>query len=245
MKFCASSGGSEELEKAFASLSVTEKTPLGSKATGGDRPALPRQTSTTERPNDLSNILMAMRKLREGMLSSRRRDNFAQRVYMFIIHASILVKHWESYQPALQYLLYEIHPHSPLSPTELQEFVGYKILDLACRQHELQDAFAVKLAFKQHDRRVNAALMALVHDDWVKFWRTKRAVDGYQRAIMEHSVDGVRLHALKCLGRGYLNADKSFVERTTDSGWDDLVSSGVGWQLQESGNVVIRKPKSK
>ena len=246
MKFCASSGGGEELEKAFAALSVKETSLLAiPRPNGQGRPELPRQISTTERPNDMPNILMAMRKLREGILGSRRRDNFAQRAYMFITHASILTGHWESYQPALLYLLYEIHPHTPLSPPELQEFAGYCVLDLACRQYELMDAFAFKLAFKQKDRRVNTVLLALVHDDWVRFWRTKRAVDGYQRAIMEFAVERMRLHALKCLGRGYLSADKSFVERTGDTAWPELVKGGVGWQLQENGIIMIRKPKPK
>ncbi len=193
----------------------------------------------------MPNILLAMRKLREGILGSRRRDQFAQRAYMFIIHASILAKHWESYQPALLYLLYEIHPHTPLSVPELQEFAGYRILDLSCRQYELGDAFAVKLEFKHQDRKIATVLKSLVHDDWVRFWRTRRAVDGYQRAIMEFAVERLRLHALKCVGRSYMNADKAFIERTGDTGWDELVKGGVGWQLQENGNVVIRKPKAK
>lgn len=55
----------------------------------------------------------------------------------------------------------------------------------------------------------------------------------------------MRLHVLKCLGRSYLNADKVFVERSTDARWEELTKSGVGWQLQDNGVVVIRKPKPK
>ena len=243
MKFCASSGGGEGLEKAFAALSVKETAP--SYSSGDGRPTLTHRASSTERPNDMPSILLAMRKLREGILGSRRRDSFAQRAYMFIIHASILTKHWESYQPALLYLLHEIHPLAPLSYPELQEFAGYRILDLACRQYELVDAFAVKFEFKHRDWKIASVLKSLVHDDWVRFWRTKRAVDGYQRSIMEFAVERVRMHALKCLGRSYMNADKAFVERTGDASWDDLVKGGVGWELQENGIVLIRKPKAK
>jgi hypothetical protein len=244
MRFIASSGGGEELEKAFAALSVQNNPPL-STARGNttDRPIASRQISSTDRPNDMSTILMAMRKLREGILGSRRRDHFAQRAYIFIIQASILSHHWESYQPALLYLLEHIHPETPLSSTELHDCIGYHILDLSCRQYELMDAFAVKQCHQYKDRRISTVLISLVHDDWVRFWRVKRAVDGYQRAIMEFAVDRMRLHALKCLGRGYLNADKRFIEQSGDSSWPDLVKGGVGWELQETGNVVIRKPK--
>ena len=246
MKFCSSESAGDGLERAFAALSVKEKSPLiRSDQSNAPRPQLPHRPSNTERPNDMPNILMAMRKLREGILGSRRRDSFAQRVYMFIIHASILTRHWESYQPALLYLLYQIHPVTPLSIPELQEFVGYRILDLSCRQYELVDAFAVKLEFKHQDRKVTTVLRSLVHDDWVRFWRARHAVDGYQRAIMEFAVERVRLHALKCVGRSYMSVDKGFAERTGDARWEDLVADGVGWELQENGNVVVRKPKPK
>lgn len=247
MKFCASSSGGEGLEKAFAALSVTEKSPfaLPGSSSNAQRPPLPHRPSNTDRPNDMPNILLAMRKLREGILGSRRCDVFVQRAYMFIIHASILTKHWESYQPALVYLLNEVHPRCPVSKPELQELAGYMILDLACRQYELGEAIARKLQYRHRDRNVAAILHSLVHDDWVKFWRARRAVNGYQRAIMEFATERTRLHALKCIGRSYLSVERSFIERTTDSAWDDLVKSGVGWQLQESGAVVIRKPKPK
>ena len=249
MKFCATSGGGEDLGAAFASLSLAETGPtssmLGNTTASTKRPPLSHRPSDTVRSNDLPNILLAMRKLREGILGSRRRDHFAQRAYMFIIHASILTKSWESYLPALQYLLGTIHKYTPLSVPEQQEFSSYHILDLACRQNELLDAFAARLTFKNRDRRVATVLQAIVHDDWVKYWRTKRAVDGYQRAIMEFAVDRMRLHALKCLGRGYMSADKAYVERSGDKSWEELVKGGVGWQLQDTGTVVIRKPKAK
>lgn len=246
MKFCATCGGSDELGAAFASQSVPETGSTSIVGNGGNKkPPLSHRPSDAARSSDLPNILLAMRKLREGILGSRRRDHFAQRTYMFIIHTSILSKSWESYLPALQYLLGTIHKYTPLSVPEQQEFSSYHILDLACRQNELLDAFAARLTFKNRDRRVATVLQAIVHDDWVKYWRTRRAVDGYQRAILEFAVDRMRLHALKCLGRGYLSADKAYVERSGDQSWEELVKDGVGWQLQETGSVIIKKPKSK
>ncbi|KAM0721185.1 hypothetical protein Q7P37_003472 [Cladosporium fusiforme] len=251
MKFCAASSGGEDLENAFSSLSIASSSastapkpnlPLSEPAT---RPQVPRQPSSTDRPNDLPNILMAMRRLREGILGSRRRDAFAQRAYMFIAQASILTRQWESYQPALLHLVHDIHAQTPLSPLELRDFVGYMILDLACRQNELVQAYALKLKFAHQDRRVAAVLKALVHDDWPRFWRVRRAVDGYQRTLMGFAEERMKMHALKALGRSYLSADKAFVERSADAKWEELIQSGVGWQLQDNGTVVIRKPKPK
>lgn len=248
MKFCASSGTENGLEEAFNSLSVSESksTPLTTKGPpeSTTRPPLTHHSSNPTL-NDLPTILLAMRKLREAILATRRRDHFAQRAYMFIIHAAILCRSWESYQPALLYLLHHIHPTTPLSRPEVQEFASYRVLDLACRQYELSDALRVKREFGLRDRRVATVLHALIHDDWVRFWRVKRAVDGYQRALLEFSGERLRVHALKCLGRSYHHVERAFVERSGDAEWRELVEKGVGWVLREDGVVVIRKPKAK
>lgn len=235
MKFCASHTSGETLEAAFTNLSLANDT----------TPSAKPQQPPLETP-ELPILLMAMRKLREALVSCHRTDAFSQRAYTFIIRASILCRHLESYHPALLYLLHHIHPCTPLSRPEQQEFASYLILDLACRQGELVEAFRLRRVYAIRDRKVDAVLKALVHDDWCLFWRTRRSVDGYQRCLMGWAEQGVRLHALKCLGRAYMMADRGFVERSADRAWEDLVERDkVGWLLQENGVVVIRKPKAK
>lgn len=71
-------------------------------------------------------------------------------------------------------------------------------------------------------------------------------MDGYQARLLESAEEGMRLHVLKSLGRSYMNVDKGFVERSTESTWEELVAKGVGWQLVEDTRMVlIRKPKAK
>ncbi|OCL12751.1 hypothetical protein AOQ84DRAFT_352359, partial [Glonium stellatum] len=252
MKFCAASGGGDELDKQFAALSLdttspsasaplapSKSTPPLSSRPSGSSAAKPTPSPTAE----LTTILTALRKLREAIIATDRRDTFAQRAYIFNIHVAILTKDWESYQPALLSLLYKIHPRTPLPPPDLHEFVGYWVLDLACRQSDLTAAHAARATWSYKDRRVEIVLKALAHDDWVGFWKMRRAVDGYQKRIMEWAEDGMRLHALKCLGRSYMTADRAYVERCTEKKWEDLVKDGVGWELAEGEKVVIRKPK--
>lgn len=188
---------------------------------------------------------MAMRKLRESLIATHRTDAFAQRAYIFIIHVSLLSNHLESYHPALQHLLLKIHPQTPLAYPELQEFSAYLVLDLACRQHDFPAAFKAARRYGVRDKRVKDVLKALVRDDYVLFWKVKRAVDGYQRCLLRWAEEGVRVHALKCLGRAYLSADRGFVERMTDKIWEELVGSGVGWELEDNGTVTIRRPKAR
>jgi hypothetical protein len=186
-----------------------------------------------------------MRKLRESITATHRVDYFAQRSYIFITHASILSQSWESYHPTLLYLLTKIHKATPISSAEYHELLGFHILDLACRQADLANAYAVRARAKYKDRNVDAVLRALVTDDWVRFWRTRRVVDGYQRRIMGYAEERMRMHVLKCLGRSYMSVSKEFVETVTAREWEELVNTNkVGWELnKETGVVVIRRPK--
>lgn len=252
MKFCADRGNVKELEKAFATASLLEATASG--AGGSERARGPSngklqkpqaESATAAAQTELQTLLHAMRKLREAIVASHRCDVFAQRAYIFIIRAAILVRHLQSYHPALQYLLRIIHPRQPLPASELNEFIGYYILDLCCRLDDLHTAYAIRQKFNFRDRRVDKILYAVVHEDWVVFWRVRKAVDGHQRALIESKVDAMRMHALRCIGRTYMTVEKDFLEKSADLDWKGLVKRcGVGWELDSKGELVtIRKPK--
>ncbi|MCJ1396878.1 hypothetical protein MMC11_000068 [Xylographa trunciseda] len=247
MQFCAAAGRHDDaLDKAFASLSLDtvdrKIVPGGALPPGGAISSLTvNETSSTE----LAVLTMSMRKLREAIVASSRTDTFAQRAYVFIIRAMILTSTYESYHPALLHLLYSIHPSTPLPSPELHEFVSYHVLDLSCRLGDLGNAFSVRRKWGFRDKRVEVVLKALVHDDWVNFWRIRGAVDGYQRKLMGWAEEGVRKHALKCLGRSYLGVDKVYVERCAGRTWEELkLQDGVGWEL-EGDKVTIRRMKAK
>lgn len=241
MKFCASIGG-DSLDKVFASLSISSAA-NGNVTTKEGKECVPE--STTDTPAELATIMMATRKLREGIFASRRVDAFAQRAYIFIIRAAILTKHMESYYPAMLHLLNRIHPMQPLAAAELREFVGYYMLDLACRQSDYAAAYAVRSQYEFKDRRIEMVVGALVHDNWCVFWRMRRAVDGYQKRLMEWAEDALRVHALKCLGRTYLTVERAYVERVAERNWDSLKrENNVGWEL-DGDRVIVRRVKGK
>lgn len=244
MQFCAAAGRGGDLANAFASMSLnggTSTPPLPNQLRGVA--SLSEQASSASK--ELSAILMAMRKLREGLLASARTDPFAQRAYIFIIRAAILTRHMESYHPALLHLLRRIHEAAPLAATLHHEFVSYYILDLACRQGDLAAAFAARNLYRYKDRRVEQVLTALAHDNWYLFRMIRNLVDGYQKRLMDWADDGMRTHALKCLGKSYLSVEKAYVEKVTDREWDVLRETNkIGWEL-EGDKVIIRKIKGK
>jgi len=245
MKFCAASSGGDDLDKQFASLSLNTPSATPTPPPTSHSISAPPPSRGYNPTNELTTIVSALRKLREAITATKRRDHFAQRAYIFNVHAAILCRDWESYAPALNALLHTIQPRTPLPPSELREYVGYLILDQACRQGDLAAAYATKLKYNYKDRRVELVVNAIVNDNWVVFWKMKKAVDGYQRRIMEYAEKNMRLHALKCLGRTYMSAERQYVERCADQKWPQLVADGVGWELGEDDKVIIRRPKAR
>lgn len=249
MTFCSTAGERDVLLRRFASLDVAFPEPAAS----GSRQSpeynikmatAPGTSAEITGPHDmvaLSSVLAALRKLREGIVGSKRADEFAVQVYMFCIRLAILVKQPEAYHPAIQYLLRIIHPMQPLTPVELSEVVSYLVLDAACRRGALAEAYATRTMWNLKDIKVNAVVETVVHDDFVNFFRLLRKVDGHKARLMEWAEPGIRRHALKCLGKCYLTIDRQFLERVTSRNWDILIKEdGLGWELEGS-RVIIRR----
>lgn len=248
MRLCAIN--EKQLGELFASTSInhTSHQDLVGRGLSALLPDHARVTETSfSSPPiaELATVLHALRKLREAITATARKDAFARHAYFFAVRAAVLCKDWESYAPALTSLLTVINRQSPLSQSDLKEYVGLLILDQACRQGDIALAHETRLQYGYKDRRVELVLKALVSDNWVTFWKMKKAVDGYQRSIMEFAEQEMREHALKCLGRSYMSTDRKYVERCADRHWADLVQDGVGWELTEMDKVLIRKPKAK
>jgi hypothetical protein len=243
MSFCSQAGRGDELLRRLSSLHLdtpTTSTPPAAAAIsdGASGP------SDLHASKDLSTLMMAMRKLREAIVATSRVDTFSTQCYIFAIRLGILLKHHESYHPALLYLLRTLHPKLPLPSTELHEFASYLVLDLACRQGDLAAAYQARREYGVRDAKVDKVLGSLVHDDYWAFWRVKRAVDGHRARLMEWAEEGVRVQALKCLGRTYFTLEVEFVESVAGGrSWEELVKRDkVGWELQ-GGKVVIRRVK--
>lgn len=253
MQFCAAAGRDDDtLDRAFASLSLgadqtkapSKPRPSTSLENNTDQRSSTSKTATTTR--ELATLLLSMRKLREGLLASSRTDTFAQRAYIFTIRSALLCSSYESYSPALSHLLHRIHPLTSLPAPELHEFVGYYILDLACRLGDFGAAYQVRRSYRYRDEQVEGVLKALVHDDWVIYWQLRGKVDGYQRKLMEWAEDGMRMHALKCIGRSYLTVERGYVERCAGRGWGILKEKDrVGWELEGGDKVIVRRVKVK
>lgn len=243
MTFCTDAGERDELLRRFSSLEISALDTPSATASGSSRGSSSSALQDPDNTKALSDVMMALRKLREGIVASKRADDFSIQAYLFCIRLSVLVKHPESYHPAILHLLRHIMPLHPMTSIEVQEVVGYLILDTACRRRELADAFSIRHEFQIKDSKLDTALHALTHDNYILFQRVKKDVDRHRAKLLEWADDDIRLHALKCFGRAYLGVDLGFLEMATDAKWKDLKENdGVGWELDEE-RVVIRRIK--
>lgn len=239
LAFCTSAGDRDELQKQFARLAISPSSAASSSTTTTPGPSA--AASSEKRQSDLSQILSALRKLREGILASKRRDAFATQVYLFAIRLGVLVSSYETYQPALLYLLGVIHPAYNLTSLELQEAISYLVLDAACRRGDLAEAFALRNKHRLRDAKVDGVLRALARDDWVLWRKMKRSVDGHRAKLMDFAEPQLQAHTLKAFGRSYLSVSLDYLEAATGASWSALrAQHGVGWELN-GGRVVIRK----
>ncbi|KAI5860004.1 hypothetical protein GGS23DRAFT_258334 [Durotheca rogersii] len=257
MTFCSDAGERDELLRRFASLDISTTPDNGNGvfaarsaadalAPGAASPLSPVAPATI--PNSskgLSDVLSALRKLREGIVASKRADDFAVQAYLFCIRLSVLVKHPESYHPAILHLLRRIQPLHSMTSVEMGEVIGYLVLDTACRRNDLAEAFTMRHRYRLRDAKIDAVLDALAHDNYVEFNRLKKRVDGHKAKLLEFADGNMRKHLLKCFGRAYLGVDLAFLERCADSEWASLTAEdGVGWELDGS-KVIIRRAKAR
>ena len=238
-------GQDSSLDGSFEALSLHEEA-VPTHKSSQERLALDSlHHRTAEESKDVSVIVQAMRKLREAIVASHRTDAFAQSVYIFIIRATILVGHMESYHPALLHLLNRIHTKTPLSANILQEMLGYHILDLACRQQDLNTAYRVRYSHTVHDLKIDGLLHATTHGNWFAFRKVEGSMDRYQRCLVQAIQIRMRKHALDCMGRSYLSVERNYIEEATHMPWDELRKGHrVSWPVEDS-IVIIRQVKRK
>ncbi|KAF4453937.1 sphingosine kinase [Fusarium austroafricanum] len=193
----------------------------------------------------LQDVLMALRKLREGLVATKRADLFSIQAYIFSIRLSILAKHPESYHPAILHLLRYMAVWTPMVDSEIEEIAGYFMLDAACRRRDLTEAYFIRQDFNIRNKKMDQILKALAHDDYVLWQFAKKQANRHCLKLMEWADDDLRLHTLKCFGRSYLNVDLPFLEFATGRKWEELKEKdSVGWELDEE-KVTIRRARAK
>ena len=233
----------DALATCLASLSLDQQGPGKSIKSAKDE--LLGKASSISVSHELATILLAMRKLREAIVASSRADHFAKTVYLFIIRTAIMLEHVESYHPALLHLLCHVRKVVPLSEDEEMEFVGFYLLDVACRQLDFAAAFRIQNQHGFRDGKIGTVLTALVHGNWILFAKAKAEANAYQRRLIGWADGEMASCLVQYLGKSYLSIPKRYVEQSTDMDWQELKKlRNLPWVL-DGETITIRQMKRK
>ncbi|KAL1958275.1 hypothetical protein VTO42DRAFT_4783 [Malbranchea cinnamomea] len=206
---------------------------------------------------ELTTILLALRKLREAILATKDRTpvSFAQRVHILCIRVGILSEHPPTFYPPLKRLLTELDTEAnPLSHATLQEFTSYMILDTACRREDFGEAYLLRekarARFCYRSHLVDDILSSIINENWVLFWEARKAADAYTKVFVDWAAPWIRRRTLKSIAASYITVDLRFIIKCCtgeEDGmtWEELVElEGLGWRL-EGDKVIIKKIKPK
>ena len=197
-------------------------------------------------PGSLSIIVQAMRKLREALVATNRvNDGFACKAYVFTIRATVLLRHAESYHPALLHLLHRMHTKFPLPADTFGQMTEYYLLDLGCRQRDLHTAYQISCQHAYRNSTVKSLLQALVIGNWTRFFALRDTLDQFQVRLVEAAREYIMQHATVCIAKTYFVLDKSYFENTFRKNWEVFRSEqAVNW-TSSGDTVIVRQTKRK
>ena len=240
----------QDLARSFGAVSIadtaTSNYGLRSSASFSDDTASLESRIVIQDRRESSRLHLAMRKLREGIVAANRADDFAIRVYCFIVRTSVLAGSYEAYYPALSHLLKSIHLKNPLSKRLYVEMLVLYVLDMSCRQEEYNDAFSAVHNLHNHYPWLGGFLMALVQGNWIAFNNHVSKMDDFQRCVVIPAQIRVRQHVVDCMNKCYFAADLDFLERSTCVDWAQLKRDlRVTWELEGRERVIIKRARAR
>lgn len=190
----------------------------------------------------VNQILMALRKLREALLSSET-DAFAKRVFLFSVRIAASMGHYQTYIPSIHYLLHRARPL--LTPTEMSELATLLSLHLAHFNQHNTKALETYHQYKLNDRQLFKALKSWSTGDyftWVKIYNSE--CDACKSAVMAMGLPHMMSHLINVIQSSYFTVTKSYLEQhVLPDGvvYDDLVQKyRCQWQL-DNDIVIVRK----
>lgn len=181
-------------------------------------------------------------KLREGLVSSGRIDEFTLDVFEYCTQSAIVSNSPESYMPSIRYLITILHPKLNVPLDKRQKARRWYLLHLVCVTQDYQEYLRELRQMRERDAMVDNIFRSIVHADWIAWNRHQRRSVGPERALIMRSLDRMTTDALSAIGTSYHSIDISYL------GWmqDETLSSMLGekgWS-REGTRVAFRKQRS-
>lgn len=187
----------------------------------------------------IDSILISLRKLREALISLKPTD-FTLKVFLFSIRISTPINHYQTYVPAINYLL-----ENPqlLDQNLKRELLTLKILHLS--HVNLQHTKAIELYYNSFKTELTllSAILSWYRKDfynWVQIYNSES--DNAKLAIMRNGAETMVKNMIYTIEKSYFNIEKNYLMSLVPNGVE--LSDYVQWDLLEK-NVVVRKRPTK
>lgn len=206
-----------------------------------------RSQSSPEVKQQVSRCMSSLRKLREGIISSGRLDDFAIEVFETTVRYAILHNHSETYFPAMQYLQKTLYSRRSRGKSCRKELGQAKIGELLalhmCSINEYHEALEIGQAAKQlGDWDVTELIRTLMRGNWRKFRELRRHADLLQVHFLDKIAQDFSQSTLARVGAAYLVVDATWLSECCGEQWKEELRER-GWKLDHS-RVLIKQPRS-
>lgn len=165
--------------------------------------------------DQLDNVLLQLRKIREALTSTRSKDEFAVQVYILSLDVALRSTHYAEAAICLNHLVHQLYDGENEDDLWTELFgchVLYLCLSAFLRQESLNEAFVFvfKSPFKLLDRE-----RPLIREAWQlgrelhigfnywRFWKFYAVAHGRMQLLLEMVVEEVRKKSLEVLRKSY------------------------------------------
>lgn len=196
---------------------------------------------------DSSNCLASLRKLREGIVSSGRSDDFAIDVFECTAKYAILADHHESYLPVMQYLLVSLYP-SAISQEKYfrrKQVIGELFLLHLCSLRQYTEFHMAKLQHKILGTLADDVLRSLVRTNWVAWHRLNRSpgLSTLHKKMIDKTYYILADSAVSRIAVAYVSVEVAWIVKVCGERWQERNDTSH-WQIEDS-RLTLKKSKPK
>lgn len=189
--------------------------------------------------------LSSLRKLREGVVASGRKDVFAIDVFERTVRYAVVANHVESYVPAMRYLITTLYPE-----TRRKIHTGRAVLESLYLLHLLSTEDYLEFMNERAtlDRRHCVAdniLRAHVQGNWIALERLKQKITFLESKMLAQNFAKLADQAVSTIEAAYLAVDSSWLQRASGDQWKARMKNNSKWSIEGTRLTFKRPGKAK
>lgn len=212
-----------------------------------ERHTLRKLRDTTEDTNDVDQgsidaCMSALRKLREGIVASRREDLFAIDVFERTVRCAILVNHKDAYMPTMRYLIRTLYPNAQgricLKSRDILHSL-YLIHLFMIGDHTEYMVERSKLG--ERKGLAHEIVRAYIQGNWTRWHHLLKDAAFLEAKLMQQTFSIMADHVLSTISASYMAVDIAWLTKASSDHWRAKVKDNPLWSLDEA-TLIFKRP---